>query len=148
MLSSWITTQIYVRSNQLRYVVRSSLSSYYLQCWLTNIHKYITSSARVPNSRYYILADYMQIPYSGKLSREKAFMNPWNISFRGENFRGFATDRMLCAINQSGPHPFSWRKLSRTAVHPQNSWKFSPSKVSRYMVLPQYMYICQEKPLY
>ena len=74
------------------------------------------------------------IPYSGKLSSEKTFTNLWNIRFREENFRGFATDRMLCAINQSGPHPFSWRKLSRMASDPRNSWKFSPSKVSHYTV--------------
>ena len=75
-----------------------------------------------------------QIPYSGKLSREKTFTNPRNISFCGENLRGFTTDRILWAINQSGPHPFSWRKLARMVSDPRNSWKFSPSKVSRYMV--------------
>ena len=33
-----------------------------------------------------------RLPYSRKLSREKTFTNPWNIRFRGENFRGFTTD--------------------------------------------------------
>ena len=33
-------------------------------------------------------------PYSGKLSREKTFTNWWNMRFREENYRGFATDRI------------------------------------------------------
>ena len=75
-----------------------------------------------------------KLPYSGKLSREKTFTNRWNIRFCGKNFRGFTTDRILCAINQSRPHSFSRRKLSQMASNPRNSWNFSLSKVSRYTV--------------
>ena len=48
--------------------------------------------------------------YSRKLSREKTFANWWKIWF-------------------------SQRKLSRIATESRNSRKFSPSKVSRYMVV-------------
>ena len=53
---------------------------------------------------------YWHVPYSGKLSREKTFVNWWKIWF-------------------------SRRKLSCIATKLRNSHKFSPSKVFRYTVL-------------
>ena len=50
-----------------------------------------------------------QIPYSGKLSREKTFSKTSSIRI-------------------------SRRKLSQTGTYPRNSRKFSPSKVSRHAV--------------
>ena len=67
----------------------------------------------------------MVIPYSGKLLREKTFANWWKYDFRG--LSAFATPK------DTTPQ-ISQRKLSRTATKPQNSRKFSPSKVFRYTV--------------
>ena len=45
-------------------------------------------------------------------------------TFEAENFHGLLT----CTTP---------KKLSQIATKPQNSWKFSPSKVSRYTVVSQ-----------
>ena len=47
-----------------------------------------------------------------------------------ENFAECQTD----CIDGYGMPKISWRKLLRVAVKSWNSWRFSPSKVSRYMV--------------
>ena len=59
------------------------------------------------------------LPYSGKLSREKTFANWWKYDFRGENFRGL----LAFAVPKDATPQISWRKLSRIATKPQNSWK-------------------------
>ena len=78
-----------------------------------------------------------QLLYSGKLSREKTFANWWKTRFSQRKLcelLAFAMPRM--------PHPqilWSW-----IATKPLNLWKFSPSKVSCYMVCPIY-YCCVYK---
>ena len=71
------------------------------------------------------------IPYSGKLSREKTFANWWKYDFRRENFRGL----LAFAVPKDATPQISRRKLSCIATKLRNSWKFSPSKVSRYTVM-------------
>ena len=68
------------------------------------------------------------IPYSMKLSREKTFMNWWKIRFFSE--KTFVDCSILLSHTQ-----ISQRTLSWIATKPQNSRKFSPSKVFRYMVV-------------
>ena len=70
-----------------------------------------------------------EVPYSGKLSKEKTFTNWWkkNNIFHRENFH-----RLLCAKGCHAPK-ISWRKLSRIATKLWNL-KFSRSKVFRYTV--------------
>ena len=77
-----------------------------------------------------ILEGLRTIPYSGKLLREKTLANWWNHDFRRENFRGLLT---FAAPKDATPQ-ISQRKLSRITTKPQNSRKFSPSKVFRYTV--------------
>ena len=52
-------------------------------------------------------------------------------TFEGENFRRL----LIFAAPKNATAQISQRKLSRIATKPQNSWKFSPSKISRYTVL-------------
>ena len=71
-----------------------------------------------------------ELPYNGKLSREKSFANWWKYNFRGENFRGllaFAAPKDMMPQN-------SQRKLSSIAKKQRNWRKFSPSKVFHYTV--------------
>ena len=62
--------------------------------------------------------------HSGKLSRigRKG-------AFRRENFRG-----MLTHIDGCGMPKILWRKFLQVAIKSWNSWRFSPSKVSRYTI--------------
>ena len=77
------------------------------------------------------------IPYSGKLSREKAFATCWKIRFLRRKPSGIA----LLLPHQRMPRPqISWRKLSQMATKPQNSPKFSTLKVSHYMVFQLYQF--------
>ena len=78
------------------------------------------------------------LPYSGKLSREKTFVDWWKYDFRGENFR-----RLLAfAVPKDATPQISQRKFSRIATKPKKSRKFSPSKVFCYMVFtpPKQLY--------
>ena len=66
----------------------------------------------------------------------------WRVTFKGENFCDlaeirFSRRKLLTGVAAKRCHapPILWRKLSWIAVKPQISRKFSPSKVSRYMVL-------------
>ena len=71
-----------------------------------------------------------KLPYSVKLSREKTFAKWWQIWFL---LRKFSQIGRFCSTKV--PHPqILQRKLSRIAIKPRNSQKFSPSKASRYMV--------------
>ena len=76
-----------------------------------------------------ILAIYVtikyQLPYSGKLSKEKTFTNWWKYDFRGENF---------CSAKGRHAPNFAEKTSAYIATKQQNSWKFSPSKVLRYTV--------------
>ena len=75
---------------------------------------------------------YIHILYSGKLSREKTFVNWWKKKpdFCGENFR-----RLLAFAAPKDVMPqISRRKLSCIATKLRKSWKLSPSKVFAYMV--------------
>jgi len=66
----------------------------------------------------------------------------WRETFEEENFHELVNDfcgenfrRLLAFAMSKVPHPqISWRNLSQIATKPQNSRKFSPSKVSRYTV--------------
>ena len=61
-----------------------------------------------------------ELPYSGKLSREKTFANWWKYDFRGENFRAFA-------MPKDATPQISRRKFSRIAREIRESflpWKF------------------------
>ena len=66
------------------------------------------------------------IPYSRKLLWEKTFVNWLKKNFRGETF----ADCSLVPPKDVLPR-FWWRKLLQTAIKPQNSLTFSPSKVFR-----------------
>ena len=79
-----------------------------------------------------------ELPYSGKLSREKTFANWWKYDFCRENFR-----RLLAfALPKDTTPQISRKKLSRIATKLRNSRKFSPSKVFRYTVLH-----CMHEPM-
>ena len=74
-----------------------------------------------------------EIPYSGKLSREKTFANWWKIQFSRRKLSWITC--FYHAACQRMPHPkISLRKLLRIATKSQNLGKFSPSKVSHYTV--------------
>ena len=66
------------------------------------------------------------VPYSGKLLREKTFANWWKYDFRGKNFHRLLT---FAAPKDATPQNLQ-RKLLRIATKPQNSWKFLPRKFS------------------
>ena len=75
---------------------------------------------------------YYQIPYSGKLLREKTFAKMASIKIlRRKLSRIRAIDQIWVACARMR---CSWRKLSRTSTYPRNSRKFSRTKVSRYTV--------------
>ena len=85
------------------------------------------------------------IPYSGKLSREKTFVNWWKLRFFTKKTFAEKTftdcSFLLC---QWMPHlQISQRKLSQIATEMWKSWKFSPSTVSRYTVNQvNYVHLC------
>ena len=65
------------------------------------------------------------VPYSGKLSRDKTFTNLWTIRFRGENFCGFTTDRILCKVGHThfrGENFHEWHQIReiRESFLPRN----------------------------
>ena len=72
-----------------------------------------------------------KLPYSRE--REKTFVNGWKIRFAKRNISGLlagvAAKRHTPSILQ--------RKLLRIATKPRNSWKFSPSEVSQYIVISE-----------
>ena len=100
--------------------------------WYLLVKLSVDQSAK-QTTLYLVLIDQpasCSIPYSGKLSREKTFANWWKYNFRRENFRGLHA----FAMPKDATPQISQRKLSRIATKPQNSRKFSPSKVFRYTV--------------
>ena len=80
-------------------------------------------------ARKFVCCQVAEIPYSGKLSREKTFARIGD--FRGENYRGLL---VFAAPKDATPSNFAEKTFARIATKPRNSRKFSPSKVSRYMV--------------
>ena len=72
------------------------------------------------------------IPYSGETFKGENFRELVKIQFSQRKLLQIA--RFCCAKGYHAP-PIWWRKLSRIAKKPQNSRKFSPSKVFRYMVV-------------
>ena len=73
-----------------------------------------------------------QIPYTRKLLRKRKLSHIGEkYDFHGENFCG------LLVCQRTSRSKILWRKLLWIATKPWNLWKFkySPSKVSHYMVL-------------
>ena len=84
------------------------------------------------------------IPYSGETFKGENFCELVKIQFSQRKLSRIA--RFCCAKGYHAP-PILWRKLSRIAKKPQNSRKFSPSKVFRYTVVfvgytCQSLYVC------
>ena len=70
------------------------------------------------------------VPYSGKLSRERTFMNSTVLWLFVKVFSAkFGNKMFFGAAKLSNPQKFSLQKFIFTSL-----WKFSPSKVSRYTV--------------
>ena len=65
--------------------------------------------------------------------KKKTFANLWKKDFCGENFHGLLAGAKRCHDPKG--------KLSRIATKPQNSQKFSPSKVSHYTVASTRAYV-------
>ena len=68
-----------------------------------------------------------QLPLSRKLLREKTFANWWKIWF---SWRKLSRIACFCCAKWRHIPKFYGKKLLRIATKPQNSPKFSPSKVS------------------
>ena len=104
----------------------------YRMCTPSELYTY---SFTMLYSKYTIMCTIMvtwmkKIPYSGKLSWEK-FWRIWK-----KRFLRSKLSRIAHWCHQKMPHPqILWRKLSWIPIKPRNSQKFSPSKVSHYMVL-------------
>ena len=71
-----------------------------------------------------------KIPYSGKLFEGENFANWWKIQFLRRKFH----ELLAFAAPKDAMPPNFTEKTSRIVTKTQNSRKFSPSKVSCYMV--------------
>ena len=102
--------------------------------WVTpscmHIYKFVAICRATKYSIIYICVTFC---IAGNFRRRKLSQIGRKGAFRGENFRGIWTD----CIDGCGILKIWWRKLLQVAVKLRNLWRFSPSKVSRYMLPSQ-----------